>query len=465
MNSVQIINGVYNTFGKLLSAAFLLIFLAHSTAHAQQNGVLQEYIKQGIESNLSLLNAALDRESAASELRSARGRFMPEVSLEASYSLASGGRTIDFPLGDLFNPVYGTLNELTGSQRFPTNLENVNEQLLPDNFHETKIRIVQPLFNSDLYFSYRAQRDLVSAREARLQAVEKELVKEIRLSYHNYFASADQLAILESNRELVQELVRTTESLVRNGKATVDQQFTAEFELSELDGSIADARRMKQTAQARFNQLLDRELAAPILRDEAYFESRSIYSETDRLQETSLLVRPEFAELSASRAAAINLLSMNRATALPDLFVVGDLGYQGRNYTFGSDQEFWFVQFGMRWNLFRGFQNREKIARSRIELNQIENRYRELEQEIQLRVSDARNAVTAAEAKEVAALAGLEAAESGFRIVKRRYEENSALLVEYLRAQDMYTRARLNASLARYQLKSAEAVLDREAGR
>lgn len=465
MNSVQIKNGVYKIWEKLFSACLLLMMLVHPSAQAQQNGVLQEYISQGVESNLTLLNAMLDRETAASELRSARGRFMPEVSLEASYTLASGGRTIGFPLGDLFNPVYGTLNELTGSQRFPTNLENVNEQLLPDNFHETKIRIVQPLFNSDIYFSYRAQRDLVSAREARLQAVEQELIKEIRLSYHNYFASADQLAILESNRELVQELVRTTESLVRNGRATIDQKYTAEFELTELDGTIAEARRRQQTAQARFNQLLNRELTAPILRDEAYFESRAEYPEAQLLQETTLLVRPEFTELSASRAAATNLLSMNRATAIPDIFVVGDLGYQGRNYTFNSDQDFWFVQFGMRWSLFRGFQNREKIARSRIELNQIDNRYRELEQEIQIRVADARNAVTAAEVREQAAIAGLEAAESGFRIVKRRYEENSALLVEYLRAQDMYTRARLSASLARYQLKSAEAVLDRETGR
>ena len=465
MNSVQLKNGVYSALQKLLSVGFILATIGLSPTLAQHNGVLQEYIAQGVESNLTLLNAVLDRDSAVSELRSARGRFMPEVSLEASYSLASGGRTIGFPLGDLFNPVYSTLNELTGSQRFPTNLENVNEQLLPDNFHETKIRIVQPLFNSDIYFSYRAQRDLVSAREARLQAVENELIKQIRLSYHNYFASADQLAILESNRELVQELVRTTKSLVRNGKATIDQQYTAKFELTELDGTIAEARRRQQTAQARFNQLLNRELTAPILRDEAYFESRGDYPEAHLLQETSLLVRPEFAELSASRAAATNLLSMNRATAIPDIFVVGDLGYQGRNYTFNSDQEFWFVQFGMRWSLFRGFQNREKIARSRIELNQIDNRYRELEQEIQLRVADARNAVTAAEVKEQAAIAGLEAAESGFRIVKRRYEENSALLVEYLRAQDMYTRARLSASLARYQLKSAEAVLDRETGR
>jgi outer membrane protein len=465
MNSVQLINNVYlclkiNSLTVLISAIITV-----NPLQAQQNGVLRQYIEQGVESNLSMLNAMLDREFVASELRSSRGRFLPGVSLEASYSLASGGRTIDFPVGDLLNPIYGTLNELTGSQRFPTNLENVNEQLLPDNFHETKIRIIQPLFNSDLYFSYRAQRDLVSAREARLKAVENELIKEIRLSYHNYFASADQLAILESNRELIVELVRTTESLVRNDRATVDQQFTAEYELSELDGNIADAQRRVRTAKARFNQLLNRDLNASILRDEAYFESHSIYPDTELLQETSLQMRPEFVELSASRAAAENLLSMNRAKVLPDLFVVGDLGYQGRYYTFDSGQKFWFVQFGMRWSLFRGSQNREKVNRSRIKLNQIDNRYRELEKDIELRVSDARHALTAAQARERASIAGLEAAESGFTILKRRYEENSALLVEYLRAQDMYTRARLSASIARYQLKSAEAVFEREIGR
>jgi hypothetical protein len=35
------------------------------------------------------------------------------------YFMAGGGRTVDFPVGDLLNPVYTTLNQLTGGNNFP----------------------------------------------------------------------------------------------------------------------------------------------------------------------------------------------------------------------------------------------------------------------------------------------------------------------------------------------------------
>lgn len=37
-----------------------------------------------------------------------RGMFLPSVSIEARYSRAGGGKIIEFPVGDLMNPVYGT---------------------------------------------------------------------------------------------------------------------------------------------------------------------------------------------------------------------------------------------------------------------------------------------------------------------------------------------------------------------
>ena len=56
-------------------------------------------------------------------LKEAHALFLPNVSFGASYSKADGGRTIDLPLGDLLNPVYKSLNQLTGSTKFP-NLQN-----------------------------------------------------------------------------------------------------------------------------------------------------------------------------------------------------------------------------------------------------------------------------------------------------------------------------------------------------
>lgn len=427
---------------------------------------IQDYLTLGLQQNLALQQIQTARDQAHSELRTARGRFLPEATLDASYSFASGGRTIDFPLGDLLNPVYGTLNDLTGQASFPTNLENVEQQLLPDNFHETRLRVVQPLFNTDIYYSYRAWRDLVSAEESRIQVAKQDLVLAIKLQYLAYFAAEDQLRVLESNRQLVAELVETTHSLVRNGKATSDQLFTAQYELSRLDASMAGAFQQRDNARARFNLLLNRDLASTIYRDEAFLEmNQNQVSTVIPGNANHLLERTEFDLLRHRQSAARNLLRMNRSGALPNLFMVGDIGYQGVNYNFARDQDFWFIQFGLRWNLFRGFQNQEKITRSQLELRQLDTRYEELEQQIRLQVDDAWQALETANAREDAARQGLLAATSAFEIIKRRYEENQVLMVEYLRAQDTYTRARLQLNLAQYQRKSAESVLERETGR
>jgi hypothetical protein len=45
--------------------------------------------------------------------------YLPNISFGASYSLSDGSRTIDLPLGDLLNPVYKSLNQLTSSTAFP----------------------------------------------------------------------------------------------------------------------------------------------------------------------------------------------------------------------------------------------------------------------------------------------------------------------------------------------------------
>ena len=52
-------------------------------------------------------------------IKEARAQYFPQVNFGTSYNLAVGGRTIDFPVGDLLNKTYSTLNQLTQSNSFP----------------------------------------------------------------------------------------------------------------------------------------------------------------------------------------------------------------------------------------------------------------------------------------------------------------------------------------------------------
>lgn len=147
--------------------------------------LLDAYVTEGLKNNLQLLQENLSVDQRWTAIQEARGQFLPAVSFQADYTL-SGGRSIALPIGDLLNPVYNTLNQITGSSDFPTALENVNEQFLPNNFHDTKVRVIQPILNTDLYHNLNIRENELAAQEAQREAFRNQLVKDIKLSYFNY---------------------------------------------------------------------------------------------------------------------------------------------------------------------------------------------------------------------------------------------------------------------------------------
>jgi FAD/FMN-containing dehydrogenase len=78
--------------------------------------VIDEYVREGLKSNLSLHSQTLEVERSAAALDEARARYFPELAFAARYSRSEGGRTIELPLGDALNPAYQTLNDLLVQQ-------------------------------------------------------------------------------------------------------------------------------------------------------------------------------------------------------------------------------------------------------------------------------------------------------------------------------------------------------------
>src|SRR5688572_18681857 len=89
------------------SAAFFFSFLGPG-AQAQQApepgrplaAVIDEYVREGLASNLSLRAQSLEVERATAALDQARARYFPEAGFAARYSRSEGGRTIEIPLGE-----------------------------------------------------------------------------------------------------------------------------------------------------------------------------------------------------------------------------------------------------------------------------------------------------------------------------------------------------------------------------
>ncbi len=428
-----------------------------------QTNILESYVKEGLQNNLALKQEDFSVQKSWSALGEAKGLFLPSVSFQANYTLARGGRTIDLPLGDLLNPVYQTLNGLTDSNNFPT-LENQSEQFLPNNFHETKLRVIQPIFNSDIYFNYKAQEELISVQQAQKRGYESELRKEIKVAYFQYMKTLRLLEVYQETDSLLREILRVNQRLVKNDRATPEIIYSAESEISDLEQQVARAEQDRQRAKAYFNFLLNRRLREEIVKD-----SLLLLKETDTYDLTSLdnqaiQKREELNQLQNAVAANEQLLKLNEFRKLPTLNAVGDVGFQGFGYNFDSSQDFWLVQFSLNWNIFSGRQQHYQTQRVKIEQDRLKTQYQELEQQIQLQVENAYYALEASKKAIEASQAALRSAERNFFLTRRKYEEGQTQYITLIDSRTRYSNQQITLTINQYDYLIRKAELERAVG-
>jgi hypothetical protein len=114
----------------------IIIFLAGYYSITAQQSNLEWYIQEGLKNNLALKQKEFSLNRSIAALDEARGLFMPSIGINARYTRADGGREIVFPIGDLMNPVYSSLNSLMGYDAFPTDLENESINFLREKEHD-----------------------------------------------------------------------------------------------------------------------------------------------------------------------------------------------------------------------------------------------------------------------------------------------------------------------------------------
>lgn len=452
-----------NNTTRWLALLFVVGLGSAQSAVAQLvNPTLQAYVAQGLAQNVALRREAIAVAGAAQRVRQAGGLYQPQVQLGATYTLASGGRTIDFPIGDLLNPAYRALNTLTNTSGFPQ-FGNQSIQLLPDKFQETKVRIIQPLFNTDIYFNYKAQKELLSAQEARQAAYRNTLRHQIQVAYYQYLQAGAAVAVYRSTAQTLVELLRVNKARLDAGLTTNDAVYNTKAQLAGNQRDLATAANRRQLARTNFNYLLNRPLDDSIAVEEPTGTTLAAApgATLAAYRAASLTQRPELEQLARAEAASGLGLRQRRAARLyPQLNWVTDLGYQGFGYHFDVPQQrFQLMQFALSWDLLRGGTRRGDEQLARLALDDVQAQRADLVQQLQLQVTQAyNNLVSAREAGTAAAAAQLNA-EKSYAIVRRRYVEGQAIVLELLDATTRQSTAQLARAIAGYEVFIREAEL------
>lgn len=451
-----------------------IIFMATAMLWPSPSGpgaLLDQYVKTGMANNLALKQQNFSLQQSMQALKEARGMFLPTVSIEARYSRAGGGRKIQFPVGDLMNPVYQGLNQLLAvhgqAAGFPQSIPNEEIPFLREEEHETKLRVVQPLFQPAIYFNAKIKKSLTRLEEAKVKAFKRQLAMDIKSAYYNYIKTAEVVELLDETRKLLQENVRVSDSLFRNHKRTEEVVLRAKAELSKLDQQRAEARKNLTMATSYFNFLLNRPMDEKIEIEASAFEAASFANNQglEQLEASAMKHREELTQLLEAGYAAAQNAKRHGAAVLPRVTGVLDYGFQGEKYRFTGQDDYWMASLVVSWNLFRGGRDKANRTKALLEKKRLDAQRMELEQRLRLQVREAWYGLQAARAAVASASDQEKARKEAFRIVAKKYEQGMVPQIEYIKAQNDLTQASVTLIVARCDAAVQQVQLERAAAK
>jgi outer membrane protein TolC len=382
---------------------------------------------------------------------------MPSVAMMADYTSGVGGRSIALPIGDLLNPVYQSLNQLTNSDDF-REIENVEQTFFPQNQYDARIRTSMPLFNTDLYLNKSIQGQQVQMRQHELDMYKRQLVYEIKSAYYIYLGTMSAVRIYEAGLNLVSRNVEINESLMRNGKSLPANYLRSKSEAARVKAELNSASNRVSNARQYFNFLLNRDLDTEILTD---LLTAGMQLDVDTLA-IGVERREELMMIRTAREIGENTMRMHKMSHVPKLSAFLDLGSQASNWQVSEQSKYYLVGVQLTVPIFQGFRNSAFVRQSEMEIIKTEFELSQTAQHLRMSARIARNDLETTVENYHAAQEQYTSAQSYFKLVDKGYQLGVNSLIEFLDARNQLTASDLQQNLRLYEMLTAIARLERE---
>ena len=424
----------------------IMLFATMTTHSSGQSSVVDSYIELGLKQNLALKQERITLEQAHKSLDEARGGLLPSLDFSSRYTKATGGRDFEIPTGDLMNPVYTALNNITGENSFP----QIENQVLNFNRRtdvDTRLTLSQPLFDRRLWLNKNINEEQIKMRQEDVNIQKREIVAEVKKGYFNYLKTVQVLEVLNGTKALAEENLRISESMFANDKVTQDVVWRSKSDLSEIEFQIAQADKNHNIASSYFNYLLNRELETPIEIIELDNEVPIVGGKVVDPQ-----IREEWNQLEYGKKANQLQADLSGAQNLPNLYAAVDYGFQGTEYTFTNESDYSLASLVLSWNIFGGGKNKAQKQRAVLESQKLALRQQDLSNSIQLEAIQSyysyqesfKNRQTATDHE-------IEAKET-YRLIERKFLEGLSPQIDLMDARNNLTTASLQKIITHYDL-------------
>ncbi|NLJ27108.1 MAG: TolC family protein [Deltaproteobacteria bacterium] len=403
---------------------------------------LRETIDYGLAHNRILMSARQDVSAAGSQVRQAKADFYPK--LDSSYSVTH-------------------MNEqpfvIIQNNEIPTSNTTLNRW---------EIDLSQPLFTG---FALTSQLNISKLDQEvagyRLEETRLNVIRDIQRAFF-------QVLLGEKLVQVAKDNVKSLEVHRKNAEAQFQQGLTAENDVLKADVALAQAQQQERATlkqlvivRSRLNQLLDLDLETPLVVEEGDIRPRPA-PELSELFVSAEKQRPEYLALEKAIEQTDENVKVVRSRYYPQVSAFAQYYREGKDFLAETNDftnsENAMVGLKVDWNWFEGGKTRAAIQELGYRRKSLEEKRRDLLQQIRIQVEDAYEQLRVAGANIETARTALSQAQENERMTTLQYKEQLVIFLEVLNAQVFMAQSRADYFQALYGYQLAWADLERAVG-
>ncbi|MEO1752216.1 TolC family protein [Thiofaba sp. EF100] len=425
----------------------------------------QQCVERALSQNPDIEVSQAQINQAQAAVRQAEANHMPKVNLSMTgtytndalnaFGLKLSQRQAtfgDFGAGE-FNPADPNVLKIAPRDlNHPGGTGNIN----------TRIEVLVPVYNGGMVESYvRQARAYTRAAQAGDAHARQMLIKNVLMAYQGVHTARAYVKVGEQAQAASEEYVRITERLLQQGMAVKSDVLTAKVHLDDVKLQLARARNAEAAALDQLHLLLGMPLEAP-LDVGPELAPLPLQGGLPELQQKAKDGHPALQAMRHQLEGVTANVDVARAGLLPQFNVM--LRQDWNDQALGFESSSYTVAGVLSWNAFDAGGTSAAVDRAQAARIETAAKLRQAEEGIQFQVREAlrksREADEAVVARELAA----EQADEAQRLVKKRYENGLATMVELLAAQTQLDKAQADLVAARYEQVVQRAELKRAVG-
>jgi outer membrane protein TolC len=407
--------------------------LIHRIAFTQSFEVL---LNKAWSKDQNLKSKEFKLQSAEYALKQAKALYYPTASFGTQYSLAAGGRSIAFPIGDLLNPVYNTLNNLTNTNNFGT-LENQKVTFLPNNFYDAKFRIQQPIYYPDLSINKSLKQESLKLQELEIKAYKRYLSKEVMNTYFQTLMTNEVIDVYNQAHILLIEAKRSTTSMLNNGIAIPSALSRIESQIADINAKKIDAVNNNKNAKEYLYFLTN---------DTSYVERNIDYNELPTLNFSDANIREELLQIEQGNKLLSLAVDKEKQFYLPKIGAQLDLGSQAFNFGF---EPYVLLGINLDLDLYDHGRHNHKLQEAKANLLSQQSQYNHVYNQIELQSKISLNNLVSAIEQAITYKSRIDASKKIYKEVFIKYKEGTSNYIELLDAQTQLTNTEIQYQISK----------------